>query len=430
MTICKCKKEHISSVKFAITEKNAISRVPEFIKLLNGKKAFIVSDKNTYAAAGEKVCVVLETNNIPFTSYIFQENTLAPNEKTVGSVVMHFDFSCDIIIGVGSGVINDTCKILSKIKDIPYIIVATAPSMDGYASATSSMDRDGLKTSIPTRCPDVIIGDIDVLKNAPTRMLISGLGDMIAKYISICEWRISNLITGEYYCEYVASLVRNALKKCIDNAKGLISRDEKSVQAIFEGLTLSGKAMEYAGLSRPASGIEHSLSHIWDMRGLEFGTKTDFHGIQCGVATLHALKLYAQIKNITPCSKKATEYITNFNVEEWNEKLLAFVGEGAKAMIALEEKEQKYNIQKEQHQIQIICDNWKQILQIINEELPSPYELECLFDEIGAPKSCEEIGIDKTILPMTFKASKDLRDKFILSRLCHILGIIDDLAFD
>ncbi len=145
---------------------------------------------------------------------------------------MNFDPACDSIIDIGSGVINDIGKILSSVTDKPYIIVATAPSMDGYASATSSMEREGLKTSVNTKCPDVIIGDIDVLKNAPLKMLKAGVGDMLAKYVSICEWRIANLILGEYYCENVASLVREALKRCIDNAQKLLERDEDAVKAV------------------------------------------------------------------------------------------------------------------------------------------------------------------------------------------------------
>ena len=142
---------------------------------------------------------------------------------------MHFDKKCDIVIGVGSGVINDISKILSNVTERKYIIVATAPSMDGYASATSSVTREGLKISLNSKCANVVIGDIDILKNAPLHMLKSRLGDMLAKYVSICEWRISNIITDEYYCEKVAELIRNALNKCIDNADKLLKRDETAV---------------------------------------------------------------------------------------------------------------------------------------------------------------------------------------------------------
>ena len=51
-------------------------------------------------------------------------------------------------------------------------------------------------------------------------MIIAGFGDMLAKYISICEWRIGNIVTGEYYREYVANMMRTALKAIIENADG------------------------------------------------------------------------------------------------------------------------------------------------------------------------------------------------------------------
>lgn len=428
--VCNCGKIHKTSVKAIVAESGAVNRVSEFVNKLNSKKAFVLADKNTYKVAGERVCRVLESGGISYEKYIFDDEHVKPDEKSVGAAFMHYKYDCDIIIGVGSGVINDIAKILSRATKNPYIIVATAPSMDGYASESSSMDVDGLKVSLSSKCPEVIIGDIDILKNAPIRMIQSGLGDMLAKYISICEWRISNLLLDEYYCGYVAGLVRDALKKCVDNAEGVLKREPEAVKAVFEGLIMGGMAMEYAGISRPASGVEHYISHIWDMRGLEFKTKTDFHGIQCGIGTLIAAKVYEQVKKVIPNKEKALKYVENFDVEKWNCALVEFVGKGANAMIALEKKEQKYNAEKHKVRLDKIIEHWDDILRIIDDEVPPSSEIELILDAIGAPKSCNEIGIDKKILPMTFKASKDIRDKYVLPRLCWDLGIIDEIVLD
>ena len=421
-----CGKVHKTSVKEVVSEPGAVEKISEFIKLFNSSKPFILADSNTYKAAGERVSRILNNDGISYSEYVFGSGTVKPDEKSVGSVMMHYDSDCDLIIAVGSGVINDTGKILSKLTKNPYIIVATAPSMDGYASATSSMDVDGLKVSLSSRCPDVIIGDTDILKNAPIRMIQSGLGDMLAKYISICEWRIAHLLIGEYYCEYVADLVRAALKKCIDNAGGVLKREPKAVKAVFDGLIMAGKAMEYAGISRPASGVEHYISHIWDMRGLAFGTKTDLHGIQCAIGTLVAARVYEKLKKYSPDKEKALAYVKSFDVEKWNESLTEFVGGGAAVMIELEKKEQKYSVEKHRARLDKIINNWDEIIKIINEEVPSAEEIERILYSISAPKTCDEIGIDNKILPMTFKASKDIRDKYVLSRLCWDLGITED----
>ena len=423
---CICGKEHVFTSK-VIIEKGAINRLPSIFKEMNLHSAFIIADNNSYSAAGEKVLEILKKAGIKTANYIFFKDNLEPDEANVGLAIMNFNPECDVIIGVGSGVINDISKIVANVSGKKYIIVGTAPSMDGYASATSSMTIEGLKISLNSKCADVIIGDIDVLCNAPIKMMISGLGDMLAKYVSICEWRISNLINGEYYCEEIASLVRSSLKKCVDNADGLLNRDESAVKAVFEGLIICGAAMKFAGLSRPASGIEHYLSHIWDMRGVEFGTSVEFHGIQCAVGTLIATKLYEKIKNITPDRQKALAYAESFNFPEWCEKLRGFLGKGAESMIALEAKEQKYNPQSHEKRIGLIIEKWNEILKIIEEELPAISELEKLLDKVGLPKTMEEIGIDDTLLPMSFKSAKDIRDKYVLPRLCWDLGIIDEI---
>jgi len=271
------------------------------------------------------------------------------------------------------------------------------------------------------------VGDVDVLSEAPIRMMISGLGDMLAKYVSICEWRISNLINGEYYCESIAKLVRDSLKKCVDNAEGLLNRDEDAVKSVFEGLTICGAAMKFAGCSRPASGVEHYLSHIWDMRGIEFDTPVESHGIQCAIGTLIAVKLYEKIKAITPNKQKALTYVEAFDFQAWSEELRRFLGRSAESMIALEAKEQKYNLESHKNRIDVIIANWDGILKIIQEELPPLSQLESLFDKVGLPKSMEEIGISSEILPMTFKSAKDMRDKYVLPRLCWDLGILDEI---
>lgn len=427
--VCKCGRVHKSSVGEIITENGAINCLAKIVRRFNAEKAFVLADKNTYKAAGERVCSLLSENGISYSKYVFASSEPAPDESSVGSAVMNYDANCDIIISVGSGVMNDVGKILSKTAGRPYIIVATAPSMDGYASATSSMEKDGLKVSLPSKCPDVIIGDIDILKAAPMRMLQAGLGDMLAKYISICEWRIANLLIDEYYCEYVADTVRKALKKCVDNADGLLKRDDDAVKAVFEGLVMGGMAMEYAGMSRPASGVEHYISHVWDMRGLAFGTPVDLHGIQCGIGTLIAARAYEQIKNLIPDKEKALEYAATFDADDWNNRLREFIGEGAEAMIELDKKERKYDEEKHKVRLEKIIDNWDAVLGIINEEVPTAAEIEHILEVIGAPQECSEIGIDAEDLTMTFKASKDIRDKYVLSRLCWDLGVIDEIQF-
>ncbi len=425
--VCACGKKHSFSAD-VVVGKGVVKRLPQFVRKFQAVKPFVLSDVNTYAAAGELVCKILTDDGIPYRSYSFPCTALEPDEHSVGSAMMHFDTSCDIIIGVGSGVVNDVAKILSNISGKPYIIVGTAPSMDGYASASSSMTRDGLKISLPSRSADVIIGDTDILCQAPLHMMKSGLGDMIAKYVSICEWRISHLITGEYYCEDIAQLIRSALKRCTDNAAGLLQRDEAAVQAVFEGLVIGGVAMNYAGLSRPASGVEHYISHVLDMRGAEYGIPVDLHGIQCAIGTVIAVSLYEKIRKVCPDREKALAYAAAFDKEDWFSQLRQLLGKGAESMIALEAKEGKYDVAAHKERLEVILSHWDEILRIMDEELPSSAQLDALMDTIEAPKTLASIGVDEGLLPVIFRATKDIRDKYVLSRLAWDLGVLDEIV--
>ena len=424
---CSCGKVHNALLDDYIVGKGAIREIASLVARYGATKPYLIADRNTYQAAGKQVCKVLDAHNIPYSLYVFSQETIHPNEEAVGSAAMHYDVSCDMVIGIGSGVINDIGKLISKLTKTPYIIVATAPSMDGYASATSSMDVDGLKTSVPSRCANVIVGDLDVLREAPVQMLISGLGDMLAKYVSICEWRISNLITGEYYCPTVAEYIRKALKKCVDHAEGLLNREEEAVRAVFEGLIIGGVAMNYAGLSRPASGVEHYFSHVWDMRALEFGMPASTHGIQCALGTLYALRIYEQVKKYTPDVALAEQKVSAFDHPSYNQFLKDFLGRSAESMLALEEKEGKYDPVKHHSRIAYIAEHWQELVQIMEQELPAAAELERLLKAIGAPCSVEEIGLSADILRLTFEATKDIRDKYVLSRLCWDLGILNEI---
>ena len=422
-------KELLKTIGIDLLSGNGLLRsLPQALRDCSVHSVFLLADKNTYAAAGEQVFSLITNAGISVKSYVFEETHLEPNEGAVGLAMMHFDPTVDAVIGVGSGVINDIGKIVAHVSGKRYVVVATAPSMDGYASASSSMSIAGLKVSLPSKCADIIVGDTDILCEAPIEMMRAGLGDMLAKYVAICEWRISNLINGEEYQEDVADMVRTSLKRCVDGADGLLARDKTAVEAVFEGLALCGAAMKIAATSRPASGVEHYLSHVWDMRGEAFATPVALHGMQCAVGTYIAVGIYEKIGTLAPDRQKAIDYVVGFDYSSWAEALRAFVGKGAEAMIALEAKEKKYDAKKHAKRLDRIIEKWDEILRIMQEELPPITELTALYDKIGLPRSMREIGLDEDTLPMTFKATKDIRDKYVLSRLCFDLGIIQEVV--
>lgn len=421
---CSCGRHHAASVHEVVIGCGAVAQVPGLVKKHGGSYPFLIADRNTFQAAGAAVCSLLEKEKIPYKQYVF-ETSPEPDELAVGQAAMQYERRCDFILAVGSGTMNDIGKVIAHITGLPYMIVGTAPSMDGYTSSTSSVIQDGIKHSLNTVCPTVIVADLEIMSRAPMQLLWAGLGDMLAKYISICEWRLSHLITGEYYCEEIAVMVRSALKKCC-SVTDMTAIQPETIRPVVEGLILSGMAMDFAGLSRPASGTEHYFSHVWDMRALEFQTPSDLHGIQCGVGVLLCLRLYQYIRTIIPDRQKALSFCQNFNPDEYNEFLYKFLGKSTKGLIELEKKDKKYDPENHQKRLEVILSHWDEIVQIISEELPAYEQIEQFMRKHGMPVTPAELGHSGEELRNTFITTKDIRDKYNASRLLWDLGLLDE----
>ncbi|MBQ8512780.1 MAG: sn-glycerol-1-phosphate dehydrogenase [Clostridia bacterium] len=416
-----CGRTHFGLLRDCFIGDGVMNELPGLVNKYGGKKPFVLCDTLTYEAAGEWVCRLLDEAKIPYALHIIQRIKPSPDEEIVGEAVMYCPLDCDLVIAVGGGVINDTGKILAAAKNVPQIIVATAPSMDGFASASSSMERSGLKVSLNSKCPDAVIGEAEILAKAPVHMIRSGVGDMLAKYVSIAEWQIANLIVGDYYCETIAEIVRCALDQCVKSAKAAVEGDKKAVCAVMEGLVLSGLAMNYAGISRPASGMEHYISHIIDMRALEFGTPSDFHGIQCGIGTLMTIRAYEGLMQQRPEPTAAREFANSFDLDGWYETLTEKLGHGAEAIIAGDRKEKKYDSAKHADRLAKIVTNWGEI-QRIASKMPRSADLAKFMKDIGHPTTGEEIGLTEEDMADAFFMAKDIRDKYVLGRLLWDLG--------
>lgn len=300
---CNCGRTHsvsIRKIKIGADSDEAANLALEY-----GKKVFLVADNNTYRIYGDKVKHSLMKLGIEVKEYIFQSTgRLVPDEKAIGRLLLEILPDTQLIIAVGSGSINDLCRMLSCKTKIPYIIVGTAPSMDGYASTVSPLIVDNYKVTFEAVYPEVIITNTEIMKNAPLEMIHAGLGDLVGKYNALADWVLSREINGEYYCETCSEIVKSALQKCVDNIDVIVSRDAKVVDSIVDALILSGLAMGMVGNSRPASGAEHHLAHYWEIDALKNGREHPLHGNSVGVATVVMASVYEILGDKIPVACK------------------------------------------------------------------------------------------------------------------------------
>lgn len=298
---CACGKSHKVDIQAIRVGSGVMQELPGILRDLGASHIFLVADNYTYEAAGRQVEQLLDQAGLAYHKRVFQTETpLVPNEYALGSVLAAMTSQDDMLLAVGSGTLNDVTKYVSARTGIPYVIAATAPSMDGYASTVAPTILDGFKTTLPAVYPAAIVADVDILKDAPMPMLTAGFGDIIGKFTSLADWRLSHQLNGEYYCPEVAGVIEAAVETCAANAQALAQREPQAIQAVTEALILSGLAMGMVGISRPASGAEHQMAHYWEMDALRRGEEHPLHGNAVGVGTVLAASLYEMAAEYLP----------------------------------------------------------------------------------------------------------------------------------
>jgi glycerol-1-phosphate dehydrogenase [NAD(P)+] len=283
-----------------------------------------------------------------------------------------------------------------------------------------------VKTTYDSHGPVAVIGDTDILAQAPMNMITAGLGDTLGKYTCLLDWKLANLINGEYYCEDVVEMVHVALQTVMEQSDKIEKRDPGAVKAVTEALVLTGMAMSFIGNSRPASGCEHHLSHYWEMKFLMDGKKPILHGTKVGVGMIVALKLYHMLAEeaIDFASAKAK----TFDKEAWLAKIKACYAQAAPGIIQLEEKCHKNDIEERNRRLEVMEANWPKIQELIQTLLPQTEEMEKLLQSLDAPINPEQIGVTMELVENGIQIAKEVRDRYTLLQMLWDLDLAEEYA--
>ncbi len=304
---CSCGRHHTLTIKKIAIGTGVIVQLPDLAAEFRGRQVYMVSDNNTWKAAGAQSYQLMTEAGFQVKSYVFErgDNMLIPDELAMGTMLLEMPRNTALIIAVGSGTLNDMAKYLSSRTGIPYIIVCTAPSMDGYVSDGAPLICKGKKISYVATLAYGVVGDIDIMKQAPMHMIHAGLGDVLGKLTALTDWSLAVAMIDEYRCDTCVKLVEEALRKCVAFAPVLKERNEEAILYLIEALTLTGITMAIVGVSRPASGSEHLLSHYWEMDFIARHRYPELHGVKVGVATPIVAEIYELLSDELPFETKA-----------------------------------------------------------------------------------------------------------------------------
>ncbi len=426
---CGCGEVHRVGIRRILIEENALHKVFSVIRDLDLMgKALLVADRNTYTAAGRELEKELTREGLEVKSCILLDEgqELHADEKALGSVLVHLEEDTRLLIAVGSGTLNDIVRYISYRMDIPYMIVATAPSMDGYASTVSPLVVNGFKKTFPATYPVAIVGDVDILRQAPMETIQAGLGDVLGKMTSLSDWLLGNRVNGEYYCPLIVDTMQQAAEKCIQNVDGLSRREGQAIKELMEGLTLAGITMQMAGNSRPASGSEHHLSHYWEMQHLMEKRKTPLHGIKVGVATLLIQKIYDRILGMEAHQLHAAVK-TPEDMEGWKRDIKRCFGPLADEVFRQKEASHIPHGELEER-IRRLAAMWPQVKEEVRDLLSLVTNVREVLQKVEAPSTPAELGVSPDQVYDALRYAKEVRNRYTVLQLADQLGVLDSIA--
>ncbi len=304
---CECGRHHVFDVHDLAIGPGVIQKLPEFCEPFRDGVLEIVYDQNTYRVAGKEAVRLLKDAGFQYKELAFDsgDDILIPDESVVGRVLEEQDKNVSLMVAIGGGSINDSVKYVSSRTKVPYIIVGTTPSMDGYLADGAPLINNGRKFSYYADLAYGAICDTDIMKDAPMDLIMAGFGDVVGKITAIPDWDLSVKEVNEYRCDTSVELVRRAMNKCFTSSSKLKDRDPDAIMDLIEALMMTGVAMAWVRLSRPASGAEHMLSHYWEMDFIARGLNPNHHGTQVGVATPVIAEIYEELADILPEETKA-----------------------------------------------------------------------------------------------------------------------------
>lgn len=407
---CPCGKEHKIVTEAVEIGHGVVARCGQILTEAGFPKALLlVSDKNALTAANG-VVESLEAAGFVLKKLIYDNMVYAKIEQVREVEALCGDV--DGILSVGTGSVNDICRVAAFHKGKKFCIFATAPSMDGFASDTAPIVENNFKTSLFVEQPSVILADTAVLAKAPTELKAAGFGDMVAKYIGIADWRISNILTGEYYCPRIADITMQGVEKVIALADKVQGEDEEAAGSIMEGLILSGLGMKLAKCSRPASGAEHVVSHYWECYKLARGIWPEFHGKKVGVATVLINRIYHNIAD------RVTAVDPIPDPTDWDAVRAAFDPTQHADLM-------KVNTPTITDKIDpaVLKEKWPEIRRIINEVLPTDEALMGLMRAAGAVTEPADVHVGQDLLEKGLRYHAYMRYRVLLTRLLPMLQL-------
>lgn len=422
--------ELITQTRFLEVGSGAINRATDvFSVAFENSKALIVCDEFTYNFVGKKLENLFDTANISRAdSYVFKDARLFTDYKYVEALRDRLSQEKDLIaVALGAGTVNDITKLASYELGRPYMCIVTAASVDGYTAFGASIVKNGTRSSVDCSAPKAVICDSDIISKAPLHLTAAGYADLSAKITAGADWILADALGIEKIDAIAWATSQDCLPEALGNPEGIVVGEASAMDSFLEGLMQCGFAMQIYRSSRPASGGEHLLAHLWDMENLEVQGRPVSHGFAVSVGTLAMTILYEKFLKIDFSSM-------DYKMLSARRKTLAQMYADADQMFAGRDflESAKSAIQKKyepqdvfENRIKLLCQNWNSIKSKLQSQLVDSNTLRARLEKVKAPTSPEQIGLSDSELNASLTKAANIRTRWTLLDLLYCINFLD-----
>lgn len=395
--------------------------------------ACIIADGNTWAASGRQVAERLAQDGIAVRSHVLPA---LPRPKPTLDLAdaLREALAQDgaTPIAVGSGVLNDLVKHAAFGLGRDYLAVATAASMDGYTSAGAPLTVNGFKKTIAARPAKAVLGDLDVMAAAPPEMTGWGYGDLAGKVPAGGDWIIADALGIEPIDDAAWPMVQDGLRGWLADPARLAAGDRAALAGIFGGLTLVGLAMEVHGSSRPASGADHQIAHLWEMEDLHHADERVSHGACVAVGCVLSLRLMEWVlaRDLSRLDvARVVDHAPGF--DEKAAMIRDAFGTGEIAIRSVEEVRAKHVGRAAlKERLTLLRAVWPDLAARLRGQILPAEQMAARLRLAGAPAHASEIGVETDYLKRTVLNARFLRSRYTILDLLDETGLLLEAVDD
>jgi glycerol-1-phosphate dehydrogenase [NAD(P)+] len=405
----------------------------EYSSLFGTIKAVIIFDENTKKVAGDKIISLLLQEGIACESILLEskgDSMLTPSYGYVKKLVTSFPNMDFVPVAVGSGTINDLVKRAAFEVNKPYISVPTASSVDGFCSYGAALIVDEYKITLECPAPKMIFADPLIMLTAPASMTASGYGDLYSKVNAGADWILADKLGIESIDPVSWEIVQKDLRLWVSDPVALTQKSPKAISSLFEGLSAIGFAMQIYGDSRPASGAEHLISHIWEMENVHYAHRPVFHGEKVAVGTLIAIALQKAFYSY-PIEGLQVESIVSKR-EKWEdrEKKIHSYFPSAKlsSRIITVCKEKWISNKAIKERLVTLQQVWPQLKEAVFLQLSNTTKIKEDLEIANCPVSLADIGLSSNVLKNTLAKAQMIRTRYTILDIIYECNLFDEIC--